>query len=350
VSDELDLKRLERWLESHVEGFRGPFTLDKFANGHSNPTYRMVADNSVYVLRRQPLGTLLPSAHAIDREYRVLRALLPFGFPVPRVFALCNDRTVIGSLFYVMEMAQGQTLRDGGLPGMKPSERRAVYEAMTDTLAKLHNIQPAAAGLADYGRPGNYFERQTARWIRQYRATQTERIEAMEHLIEMLPATCPPQTGVAIVHGDFRLDNLIFADRSLVAALLDWELSTLGDPLADFSYYALNWVAPVNGRSEVFALDLEALGIPSLQETIARYCRGTGRTSLPALDWYFAYNLFRIASIMQGIKRRSIEGNASSPDAAEMAARVPLIAEAGSAFADRAGRSATRLASEDTPR
>lgn len=235
-----------------------------------------------------------------------------------------------------MDMVTGRTLQDGSLPGMEPAERRAVYEAMTDTLAALHSIDPVAAGLADYGRPGNYFERQTARWIKQYRAAQTERIEAMERLIEVLPATVPPQVGTAIVHGDFRLDNLIFDGELRVAALLDWELSTLGDPLADFSYYALNWVAPVNGRSELIGLDLKTLGIPSLAETTARYCAGIGRAGLPALEWYFAYNLFRIASIVQGIKRRSLDGNASSEQAAQIASRVPLLAEAGCEFAERA--------------
>lgn len=334
MSDRLKEFALYEWLGRHLEGFAGPMTIQKFAEGQSNPTYRIGASSGAYVLRRQPFGVLLPSAHAIDREFRLIRALYPLGFPVPKPLCLCEDRSVIGTMFYVMEMVPGRIEWDGGMPGFLRSERRVAYEGMIDALASLHAIDPTQAGLTDYGRPGNYFERQASRWIKQYRAAETERIDAMERLIELLPTTIPPQTSSAIVHGDFRIDNIIFAkDQPCIQAVLDWELSTLGDPLADFSYFALNWVAETNGRSSLVALDLETLGIPSLEEAIERYCARTGRGTLPDLNWYFAYNLFRMTSIVQGIKRRAIEGNASSERAADVARRVPLLAEAGWAFA-----------------
>jgi aminoglycoside phosphotransferase (APT) family kinase protein len=333
---ELDLVSLGRWLEEQVAGFMPPFTVSRFAAGQSNPTYRIDAQSGSYVLRRQPFGVLLPSAHAVDREFRIMRALYPMGFPVPRPLATCRDASVIGSQFYVMELVLGYMLQDGGLPRSPSATRRAVYESMTDTLAALHSIDPARAGLADYGRHGNYFQRQTARWIRQYRASETDRIDAMELLIEFLPATLPSHSQASIVHGDYRIDNLIFDDAGKVAALIDWELSTIGDPLADLSYYALNWVAPVNGRSELVGLHLQTLNIPTLEQMLERYCAATGRRSLPPLDWYFAYNLFRIASIVQGIKWRQLQGNAANEDALLMARRVPLLAAAGLRFANRA--------------
>jgi aminoglycoside phosphotransferase (APT) family kinase protein len=334
--DNLDESALYDWMANNLEGFAGPATLEKFAEGQSNPTYCIRTPQSAYVLRRQPFGELLPSAHAVDREFRLMGTLYPLGFPVPKPLCFCQDRGVIGAVFYLMEMVHGRTLADGGLPGFSRAERRAVYEAMTDTLASLHAINPDQAGLADYGRPGNYFERQMTRWIKQYRAAETERIVAMEYLIEVLPEHIPRQSRRSIVHGDFRIDNLIFQKAEpTVRAVIDWELSTLGDPLADFSYFALNWVADTNGQASVVALNLDALGIPSLEETVARYCERSKRDALPDLNWYFAYGLFRMASIVQGIKRRAREGNASNERADGMASRVLGLAETGSSFAAR---------------
>lgn len=335
---DFDRDALAAWLEQHVAGFRGPIALTKFDGGQSNPTYRLDAASGVYVLRRKPFGTLLPSAHAVEREYRVLTALHPLGFPVPRVFALCEDETVIGSAFYLMALVDGANFTDGALPDLSKEARTIVYHAMIDTLAALHRIDPQAAGLSTFGRPGNFFERQVARWIKQYRASETDSIDAVERLIAWLPATLPPQTGVAIVHGDYRIDNLIMArSGAKILAVLDWELSTIGDPLSDFSYFLMNWVTPVDGRSGLLGLDLEPLGIPTLESVVARYCEKTARETIQNLDWYFAFNLFRLLGIAQGIKRRLIDGNASSARAGELADRIPQIATQAWRFAQRAG-------------
>ncbi|MGH8217779.1 MAG: phosphotransferase family protein [Steroidobacteraceae bacterium] len=335
---DLDGAALTAWLEQHVAGFRGPIALIKFEGGQSNPTYRLDAANGAYVLRRKPFGNLLPSAHAVEREYRVLTALHAVGFPVPRVFALCEDPTVIGSAFYLMALVEGATFADGALPQLSKGARTLVYYDMIDTLAALHLIDPQAAGLATFGHPGNFFARQVARWIKQYRASETDRIEAVERLIEWLPATLPPQSGTAIVHGDYRIDNLIMSPSGeRILAVLDWELSTLGDPLSDFSYFLMSWVTPADGRAGLLGLDLEQIGIPTLEQVVARYCEKTSREEIQSLDWYFAFNLFRLLGIAQGIKKRQIEGNASSPRAAEMATRIPLIASQAWRFAERTG-------------
>ena len=326
---------LGEWLESRVDDFRGPFTLTKFQSGQSNPTYRIDAASGRYVLRRKPFGALLPSAHAVDREYRLLAALAPLGFPVPRPLALCADPEVIGAIFYVMEEARGHAHANGALPGLAPDQRTDVYVGLVEALADLHRIDPDAAGLTDFGKPGNYFERQVARWTRQYRASQTDLLADMERLIEFLPATLPPQTRTSIVHGDYRIDNAMFDDGRLTA-VLDWELATLGDPVADFSYLAMQWVLPADGGAALGGLDLEPLGIPSLESISERYQERSGVRLIAKLDWYFAYNLFRLAGIVQGIKKRVIEGNASHPHAAEMAKKVPMLAEAAWRFARRA--------------
>jgi aminoglycoside phosphotransferase (APT) family kinase protein len=337
-SAELDAAALTTWLEQRIVGFRGPVTLTKFDGGQSNPTYRLDAASGAYVLRRKPFGALLPSAHAVEREYRVLAALQPTGFPVPRVFALCEDDAVIGSWFYVMDLVDGANFTDGALPGMANPTRTAIYEAMVDTLAALHRIDPQAAGLESFGRPGSFFERQVARWIKQYRASETERIEEVERLIDWLPATLPPQAGIAIVHGDYRIDNLILSrSGEKVLAVLDWELSTLGDPLSDFSYFLMNWVTPIDGRSGLLGLELEPLGIPPLERIVARYCEKTARAPIENLDWYFAFNQFRLVGIAQGIKKRLLDGNASSARAGDLAARIPLMAAQAWRFAMRAG-------------
>lgn len=329
---------LTGWLERHVAGFHGPITLRKFEGGQSNPTYRLDAASGPYVLRRKPFGVLLPSAHAVEREYRVLSALHPLGFPVPRVFALCEDERIIGSSFYLMALVDGANFTDGGLPGLCGSARTKVYHAMIDNLAALHRIDAPAAGLSTFGRPGNFFERQVARWIKQYRAAETDRIEEVERLIAWLPASLPPQAGAAVVHGDYRIDNLIMAPSGeKILAVLDWELSTLGDPLSDFSYFLMNWVTPKDGRAALSGLDLVRLGIPTLDEAVERYCEKAGRPKIQNLDWYFAFNQFRLVGIAQGIKKRRIDGNASSMRAGELVERIPVMAASAWRFAQRAG-------------
>ncbi len=339
VATDLDPVPLQRWLERNIEGFEGPVSIDKFAGGQSNPTYRIEAASGRYVLRRKPFGAILPSAHAVEREYRLISALHPTGFPVPRPFALCEDPEVIGSPFYVMGLVEGRTFWDGRLPELPKAERRPVYEAMIRTLARLHSFDPAAVGLGDYGAPGNYFERQVGRWTRQYRAAETETIEEAERLIEFLPRTLPAQSRVAIIHGDYRIDNLIYAsEEPAVAAVLDWELSTLGDPLADFTYLVMQWEMPqATGSAGLKGVDFAEAGIPDLEEAARLYCEAAGRDGVPGLDWYFAYNLFRLLGIVQGIKKRFLDGNASSARAEEMAARVPMLASAAWHFAKRAG-------------
>ena len=262
---QLDEAVLARWLEVNVEGFAGPLTINQFKGGQSNPTYQLVTPAKRYVLRKKPSGKLLPSAHAVDREYRVIAALHPTGFPVARPYALCTDDSVIGAMFYVMDMVEGRVLWDGTLPELSPAERRAVYEAKISTLARLHMTDYAAIGLGDYGKAGNYFARQIDRWSKQYKLSETETIPEMDRLIEWLPQTIPAGERTSIVHGDYRLDNLILHEREPhVVAVLDWELSTLGDPLGDFTYYLMNWMMPHDGRSGLAGLDLEPLGIPTL--------------------------------------------------------------------------------------
>ena len=336
----IDEASLGAWLEANVEGFSAPFTLTKFPSGQSNPTYKISAASGDYVLRRKPFGQLLPSAHAVDREYRLLAALSPLDFPVPRPLALCSEPGVIGAIFYVMELAKGRPYADGALPDFDPPTRRRMYEQLVDTLADLHNIDPEAADLADFGRPGNYFERQVQRWTRQYRDSQTDYIPEMERLIAFLPETLPQQSRTSIVHGDYRIDNVVYDGDGTLTAVLDWELATLGDPAADFSYLAVQWVMPADGGAGLSGLDLAVLGIPMLDEIVERYSDRSGVRLTTSLDWYFAYNLFRLAGIVQGIKKRVIDGTASNAEAAEMARRVPMLASAAWGFAKRAGAGA----------
>jgi aminoglycoside phosphotransferase (APT) family kinase protein len=333
----IDEAALADWLEANVEGFAGPLTLTKFASGQSNPTYKISATSGDYVLRRKPFGQLLPSAHAVDREYRLLSALHPLGFAVPEPLALCDDPEVIGAIFYVMELSKGRPYADGALPDFDPATRTRMYEQLVDTLAELHAIDPVAADLVDFGKPGNYFERQVARWTRQYRDSQTDYLPEMERLIAFLPETLPEQSRTSIVHGDYRIDNVVFDGDGTLTAVLDWELATLGDPLADFSYLAMQWMMPADGGAGLAGLDLPALGIPTLDEIIARYSERSGVPVADTLDWYFAYNLFRLAGIVQGIKKRVIDGTASHAQAAEMAKRVPALAAAAWDFAKQAG-------------
>ncbi|MEO6255648.1 MAG: phosphotransferase family protein [Sphingomicrobium sp.] len=331
----LDEPALGAWLAAHLAGFEAPFRLTKFASGQSNPTYLVDAASGQYVLRRKPFGELLQSAHAVDREFRLLAALSPLGFPVPRPLALCDDPDVIGAIFYVMGKAEGQPYADGALPGFEPAERTAIYHAMVDTLADLHRVDAAAARLADFGKPGTYVERQVARWTRQYRGSQTDQLDDMEQLIAWLPQTLPEQSRSAIVHGDYRIDNVVFTDDGRLSAVLDWELATLGDPIADFSYFAMQWVLPADGGAALGGLDLDALGIPSLSAITERYRARSGVAVGDNLNWYFAYNLFRLAGIVQGIKKRLNDGTASHKNAAEMAAKVPSLASAAWRFAQQ---------------
>ncbi|MFL6730873.1 MAG: phosphotransferase family protein [Sphingomicrobium sp.] len=338
MNDQLiDEAALGRWLEANVEGFSGPFALSKFPAGQSNPTYKVSAASGEYVMRRKPFGKLLASAHAVDREYRLIEALHPLEFPVPEPLALCTDADVIGAIFYVMELARGRPYANGALPDFDPATRRLMYEQLIDTLADLHTIDAVAADLADFGKPGNYFERQVMRWTRQYRDSETDYIPEMERLIAFLPESLPEQSRTSIVHGDYRIDNVVYDGDGTLTAVLDWELATLGDPLADFSYLAMQWMMPADGGAGLGGLDLEALGIPRLEEIVRRYSE---RSSVPiagALDWYFAYNLFRLAGIVQGIKKRVIDGTASHAQAAEMAKRVPMLASAAWNFALKSG-------------
>jgi len=334
----LDEATLDAWLAENVEGYQGPLTLRQFKGGQSNPTYELATPGKTYVLRRKPPGVLLPSAHAVDREFQVISALHAQGFPVARPHTLCTDDTVIGSMFYVMDKVEGRVFWDLKLPGLEPAERRAIYEAQTDTLAALHRFDPGAIGLSDYGKPGNYFARQVGRWTKQYQASEIDTIEAMDRLIAFLPQSLPADGPTRIVHGDFRLDNMILApDRAEVRAVLDWELSTLGDPMADFSYLLIAWVIPATLRNGLAGADLEALGIPSVEETVARYAARTGTAAPDNLDWLFAYNLFRLAAICQGIAGRVRDGTAASSHARTMAAQVGPLSDAAWSFAKKAG-------------
>ena len=329
-----DEAKLAAWLEANVEGYAGPLEVRQFKGGQSNPTYQLVTPGKKYVMRRKPPGVLLPSAHAVDREYKVLSALYPTGFPVARTYGLCEDESVTGTIFYVMDMVEGRILWDQTLPAYSPAERRPIYMAQVKTLADLHNTDHVAIGLADFGRPGNYFTRQISRWTKQYKASETEVHPEMDRLIEWLPATVPQDDQTTVVHGDYRLDNMILhATEPRVAAVLDWELSTLGNPLADFTYFLMNWI---NGPLAAIE-DKAAHGCPTTEEVVDYYCELTGRPGLPDLNWYCSYNSFRLAGILQGIVGRVRDGTANSPHALAQADRVPILAKNAWDFALKAG-------------
>jgi aminoglycoside phosphotransferase (APT) family kinase protein len=334
----LDEAALDAWMAANVEGYAGPLTVRQFKGGQSNPTYELTTPTAAYVLRRKPPGVLLPSAHAVDREFTVISALAAQGFPVARPHALCLDEGVIGSIFYVMDKVEGRVLWDLKLPGMTPDQRRAIYDAQVDTLARLHSFEPDQIGLSGYGKPGNYFARQVGRWTKQYQASETHPIPDMDRLTAFLPQGLPPEGPTRIVHGDFRLDNMILAPNApQVRAVLDWELSTLGDPLADFSYLLIAWAIPATLRNGLAGADLKDLGIPSVEETVARYAEKTGSAPPANLDWLFAYNLFRLAAICQGIAGRVRDGTAASAHARTMAAQVEPLAAGAWSFAKKAG-------------
>jgi aminoglycoside phosphotransferase (APT) family kinase protein len=331
--------RLAAWLESHVAGFRGLLRWQRFAGGQSNPSYRVDAASGQYVLRRKPPGPLLQSAHAVDREFRVMAALAKTPVPVPRVFALCEDDKVIGSAFYVMEYLDGRIFWDQRLPEIAdPAERRAMFDSMNAVIAALHSVDYGAVGLGDFGRPGNYMGRQIARWSRQYRASETEPIVAMDKLTDWLPLHLPPESAPAIVHGDYRMDNLVFHKAEpRIIGVLDWELSTIGDPVADFAYHVMSWrVTPQLFRG-LAGIDFAALGIPDEASYVATYCRRTGRDGIAAWHFYMVYSLFRIAAIVQGIAKRAIEGTAASPEAVAVGRTARPLAEQAWALAEKLG-------------
>jgi aminoglycoside phosphotransferase (APT) family kinase protein len=335
---QFDVAALDVYLRQHVEGYpQGELTVEQFKGGQSNPTFKLSIGGQHYVLRTKPApaAKLLPSAHAIEREYRVMDALQKHGFPAARQYALCTDEAVIGRAFYVMEFVEGRVLWDQALPGMTTNERAAIYDEMNRVIAQLHTVDYNAIGLSDYGKPGNYFARQIERWSKQYLASQTETIEAMDQLIAWLPANIPAGEDTSIVHGDFRLDNLLFhPSEPRILAVLDWELSTLGHPFADFSYHCMSWHIEPGKFRGIGGLDLAALGIPSQQEYIARYAERTGKTiQLSDFNFYLAFNMFRLASIMQGIMKRYVDGTAASAQALESGQMARPMAELGWAYA-----------------
>jgi len=330
---EIDPIRLAEYLEGNVAGFRGPIAVQQFKGGQSNPTYRLETPSGLYVLRRKPPGKLLPSAHAVEREFRVMQALLNAGFPVPKVHCLCEKPDVAGTSFYVMDLVAGRIIWEPAMPGCDRAERHAVYDAMVTTLAALHRHDPEAIGLGTFGRGEGYVTRQIARWSDQYRASRTEDIAEMDRLIDWLPAHIPEQQRVSVVHGDYRLDNIILAaDRPQIRAVIDWELATLGDPVADFTNFLMQWRMPPSetgaGIGSLVDLDLDRLGIPQADWVIDRYEALTRLAVRPHVEFYLAYNLFRIAAILQGIVGRVRDGTATNPNAAAMAAQVGPIAEA----------------------
>ncbi|MGF1544618.1 MAG: phosphotransferase family protein [Parvularculaceae bacterium] len=336
----LDAAALEAYLTARIDGFKGPIDVKKFKGGQSNPTYLLTTPSGRYVLRRKPPGDLLPSAHAVDREHRVMTALGAQGFPVPKTFLLCEDEAVIGSVFFIMDFVEGRIFWDASLEAEPKEARAPLHLALVDTIADLHMIDPDTAGLSDFGRRDGYFARQIARWSKQYKAAETEANADMDRLIEWLPENIPADDATSVVHGDFRLDNVIFAnDGPRALAVIDWELSTLGHPLADFTYFLLAWKFPASVRGGLLGRDLEALGLPTMETAIARYCERTGRESVPDLDFCFAYNMFRIAAILQGVYARALQGNASSAEAAKTGASVAPLAAAAWGHARAAGAS-----------
>ncbi|MGB6539464.1 MAG: phosphotransferase family protein [Xanthobacteraceae bacterium] len=334
-----DVGRLEAYLREHVKGFAGPLSVSQFKGGQSNPTYFLETPQRRYVLRRKPPGKLLPSAHAVDREYRVIAALHPQGFPVAEPVLYCADESVVGTAFFIMSHVEGRVIWEPQMPASNPTERAQVYDAMNTTLAQLHNFEPAAIGLADYGRAENYVARQVDRWSKQYRASETEKIEDMDRLIAWLPAHLPPPQPARLVHGDYRLDNIILApNEPRIAAVLDWELSTLGDPLADFTYHLMQWNMPPSeaNTGSLVGADLAALGIPPLEQYVGAYVARTGLDPRPHMAVYSAYNFFRIAAILQGIVGRVRDGTATSAHAAARAEMVRPLAARAWAFASEA--------------
>ncbi|MCJ2178722.1 phosphotransferase [Novosphingobium album (ex Hu et al. 2023)] len=330
-----DTAAMEGWLKEHVEGYAGPLTVEQFKGGQSNPTYKLVTPTRAYVLRRKPPGATLKGAHAVEREARVLTALHAQVFPVARVYGLCTDESVIGTWFYVMEMVEGRIFWDATVPGVSNEERAAIFDAMNQTIALLHSYDPETIGLGDYGKPGNYFARQVTRWSRQYREDEAAgRDEAMDAVIDWLEANMPEDDGASsVIHGDFRIDNMIFhPTEPRILAVLDWELSTLGHPLADFAYHAMMYHMPPHIVAGLGGADIAALGIPGEDDYVAAYCRRTGREGLPDYRYYMAFNFFRLAAIFHGIKGRVIRGTAANAQAKERAKAFPELAQLALGF------------------
>lgn len=335
-----DDDKLCAYLEKSLDGFKGPIVTRQFKGGQSNPTYQIKAQSGAYVLRRKPPGKLLPSAHAVDREYRVIKALGEAGFPVPKTHLLCNDESIIGTMFYVMDFVDGRVIWEPHMPDMSVEDRGIVFANLNHTIATLHSYNPEELGLEDFGKPTNYVARQVSRWSRQYLASQTEDLITMNKLVEWLPDHLPAEGPARLIHGDFRLDNTILdATAPKIRAVLDWELSTLGDPLADFTYHLMQWQLPNSkegsGVGSLQGHDLDALGIPQLDRYVEMYCEQTGRTGIPDLDIYFAYNFFRLAAIFQGIAGRVRDGTATNKNAMSIAKLVRPMSELAWRFAER---------------
>ncbi len=331
-----DVGALAEYLHGRIPEFSGNLEVHQFKGGQSNPTYLIETGGHKYALRRKPPGQLLPSAHAIDREYRVMSALAGTDVPVPRTWCLCEDAAVIGTTFFLMDCVAGRVFWDPSLPGLANAERTALWNEINRVIAALHRVDCRAVGLESFGRPGNYIARQIERWTKQYRASETERIEAMDNLIAWLPRNIPPGEETTIVHGDYRIDNLIFHPAEpRVLAVLDWELSTLGHPLADFAYNLMAWRLGPGQFRGMHGIDIAALGIPLEEEYVALYCARTGRASIANIDFYLAYNMFRLAAILQGIAKRAIDGTAANAQAVETGKRARPTGEAGWALAER---------------
>lgn len=331
--------RLEEWLAANLDGFSGPMTVSEFKGGQSNPTYRLTTSDASYVLRRKPPGTLLPSAHAVDREYRIIHALAKTDVPVPRTYLLCKDESVVGTMFYVMDFLDGRIFFDPRLPEVSSrQERAAMFDAMNEVIAALHNVGYKTVGLGDFGREGGYVARQIDRWSKQYKASETDSIDVMERLMAWLPEHLPAHDETTLVHGDYRLDNLVFhPTEPRVIGLLDWEIATLGNPLADFAYHVMAWrVSPDEFRG-LREVDITALGIPDEAAYVAAYAKRTARDALPDWEFYMAYNLFRMAAILQGIMGRVRDGTAANPEAARMGALVRPLADLAWAQAKKIG-------------
>ena len=335
-----DPEPLQAFMLSHVEGFQGPLTVRQFRGGQSNPTYLLASPSGKYVMRRKPPGKLLKSAHAVDREYRVISALYAADFPVPRPYVLCEDEEIVGTMFFIMEFVEGRIFWELDLPDSDPGERRAIYEHANQTIADLHNFDYEKIGLSDFGKPGNYFARQISRWSKQYAASETSEITAMNKLIEWLPGNIPVDESATVVHGDYRLDNIIIHPAEpRIIAVLDWELSTIGHPLGDFTYHLMAWQMPEIGigSTGLQGKNLEALGIPSEEDYVASYCAKTGRDDgIANRDFYSAYNFFRIAAILQGIAGRVRDGTAASVHAERAANAVAPLASLGWEYAQNA--------------
>jgi aminoglycoside phosphotransferase (APT) family kinase protein len=338
--EEAELRRLGRYLEAHLPGFRGLRTAQKFSDGQSNPTYKLRAESGAYVLRRKPPGELLKSAHAVDREFRVLSALAETKVPVARALHLCSDDSVLGAMFYVMEFVEGRVFWDPSLPGMEPAERAEIYDQMNVALAAIHSVDLEAVDLADFGRAGSYYERQFSTWVRQYRATETGPIPAMERIIDWLDANMVADDGrVSLVHGDYRLDNVMFApDTPRLIAVMDWELSTLGHPLADLAYQCMLWRMPPGPvLSGLQGVDRASLGVPTEEEYVARYCDRMGLSGIENWEFYLVFGLFRLAAIVQGVGYRGLQGNASSDRALQVGALAAPLAEKACEILDGQG-------------